>query len=67
MLLDDDEEEEDGLNGTTEPVDNSTTLADGIYVPEGFSFSGGTGKTKITCDQVRVSGGKSYATIAFSS
>ena len=67
MLLDDEEEEEDGLNGTTEPVDNSTTLADGIYVPEGFSFSGGTGKTKITCDQVRVSGGKSYATIAFSS
>ena len=67
MLLDDDEEEEDGLNGTTEPVDNSTTLADGAYVPEGFSFSGGTGKTKITCDQVRVSGGKSYATIAFSS
>ena len=60
-------EEEDALNGTTDPVDNSTTLADGTYAPEGFSFSGGTGKTTISCSEVIVSGGKSFATIAFSS
>ena len=56
-------------NGTTEPVDNSTALADGTYtITEGaFSVSGGTGKVTITCSEVTVAGGKSFATIAFSS
>ena len=60
-------DDEANLNGTTDPVDNSTSLADGKYVPEDFSFSGGTGKTTISCSEVTVSGGKSFATIAFSS
>ena len=65
MLLEGDDEE--GLNGTTTPVDSSTTLADGTYTPEDFSFSGGSGKTTISCTKLTVSGGKATATIAFSS
>ena len=57
----------EALNGTTEKVDASTTLADGEYTPESFSFSGGTGKTKITCEKVTVADGKAAATIVFSS
>ena len=57
----------EALNGTTEKVDASTTLADGEYTPESFSFSGGTGKTKITCEKVKVIDGKAAATIVFSS
>lgn len=53
--------------GTTSPVDNATTLADGEYVPESFEFSGGTGKTKITCGKLKVTSGKAYAVITFSS
>lgn len=51
------------------PVDNSTTIADGSYTIEAeqFSFSGGTGKVKITCGGVRIENGRSYALIQFSS
>lgn len=62
--------EEPAQSGTEQaPVDNSTTLADGNYVlGEGqFSYSGGTGKVKITCGGVRVAGGKAYGIIQFSS
>lgn len=53
--------------GFTETVNNSTTLADGEYVPESFSFSGGTGKTRLSCDKIVVKEGKAYGVIAFSS
>ena len=54
-------------NGTTSRVNTSTRLEDGTYKPDGFLWSGGTGKVSITCSQIRISGGQAYATIAFSS
>ena len=55
------------LDGKTSKVDNSTSLKDGTYTPDSFAFSGGSGKVKITCNKVRVSSGKAYATISFNS
>lgn len=40
---------------------------DGTYTPEEFSFKGGSGKTTITCPEVKVERGKIYATVVFSS
>ena len=54
-------------NGTTSAQDTSTTLADGTYTPDSFSFSGGTGKLQISCTKITVRGGKTYATLHFSS
>ena len=54
-------------NGSTSAVNSSTTLKDGEYKPDGFTFSGGTGKTRIVCDKVVVKGGKSFAVIHFES
>ncbi len=58
---------ESDLSGATAAVDNSTTLADGVYTPDSFSWSGGTGRLTISCTQVTVRGGKAYATLVFSS
>ena len=55
------------LTGSTSAVDSSTALADGVYTPDSFSFSGGTGKVTITCSKITVTGGNAYATIVFSS
>ncbi|MBQ4045333.1 MAG: hypothetical protein II627_02700, partial [Lachnospiraceae bacterium] len=49
------------------PIDNTTDLKDGTYKPEDFTFEGGTGKVQITCDTVRVIGGRALAVICFSS
>ena len=54
-------------SGSTGKVNNSTTLADGVYTPDRFSWSGGSGRVNITCNKVTVSGGQAYATIVFSS
>ena len=54
-------------NGTTSYVNTSTRLEDGIYKPDGFLWTGGTGKVNITCSQITISGGQAYATITFSS
>ena len=54
-------------NGSTGRVNTSTKLADGVYSPDGFLWSGGTGKVGITCSQIRISSGQAYATITFSS
>ncbi len=54
-------------SGSTSRVDNTTSLPDGTYKPEKFSFSGGTGRVRITCPAVTVRNGRSYATIVFSS
>ena len=62
-----DTQEEAASDGTTDIVDNSTTLPDGSYTPDSFSFSGGTGKVRITCLSVRVEDGRAYAEIKFSS
>lgn len=58
---------EKDLSGGTSRVDNSTGLADGVYTPDSFSWSGGSGRTSISCTKVTVSGGQAYATIVFSS
>ena len=42
-------------------------LADGVYTPDKFSWSGGTGKVSISCTKITVTGGQAYATIVFSS
>ena len=48
-------------------VDNTTSLPDGVYEPDGFTFSGGTGRVTISCPQVTVSDGRATALITFSS
>ena len=58
---------ESDLSGGTSKVDSATTLADGVYTPDGFSFSGGSGKVTISCSKITVTNGQAYATIAFSS
>ena len=58
---------ESDLSGGTTSVNSSTTLADGTYTPDSFSWSGGSGKVSITCNKVTVTNGQAYATIVFSS
>lgn len=55
------------LDSSTAAVDNTTSIADARYKPDSFTFSGGTGKVKLTCPQIEVRGGGAYATIVFSS
>ena len=55
------------LNGGTARVNSATTLADGVYTPDKFSWAGGTGKVSISCTKITVTGGQAYATIVFSS
>lgn len=54
-------------SGSTATVNSSTTLADGVYTPDRFSWSGGTGKVKITCNKVTITNGQAYATLVFDS
>ena len=58
---------ESDLNKSTARVNSTTGLKDGVYTPDSFSWSGGTGKVSITCIKVTVTGGQAYATITFSS
>ncbi|MCI8593457.1 MAG: hypothetical protein HFI88_14225 [Lachnospiraceae bacterium] len=57
-------------NSSTMPgaVDNSTTLADGIYGSGQFrfTFSGGSGRVVVGCKRVEVKSGRAYADITFS-
>jgi len=46
---------------------NKTDFPDGTYTPDKFSWSGGSGRVEISCSSVEVVGGRSYATIQFSS
>ncbi len=55
------------LTGGTARVDSSTTLKDGVYTPDQFSWSGGTGKVSISCNKITIKNGQAYATIVFSS
>ena len=70
----DDEDDDDDItqpgkdpSGSTSRINASTALADGVYTPDKFSFSGGTGRVTISCPKVTVQGGKAFATIVFSS
>ena len=56
---------EPDVSGSTSAVNSNTTLKDGEYKPDGFTFSGGSGRVKIVCDKVIVKGGKAYAVIRF--
>ena len=62
---DDESDHVTDTSGSTSRVDNSTTLKDGVYAPDDFSFSGGSGRTRIVCDKVTVKNGQAYATIRF--
>ena len=42
-------------------------LTDGVYTPDHFSWSGGSGRADITCSEITVSDGQAYATIVFGS
>ncbi|MGN8712723.1 hypothetical protein [Hornefia butyriciproducens] len=53
--------------GEASAIDNSTTLEDGIYTPDDVSFTGGSGRVKITVPTITVTNGKAYADILFSS
>ena len=61
----DESRHEEDTTGSTTVVDNSTTLKDGVYTPDNFSFSGGSGRARIICTKVTVKNGKAYATIQF--
>lgn len=58
---------ESDTSGSTSHVDSRTTLKDGVYTPDRFTWSGGTGKVQITCNKVTIQNGQAYATLVFSS
>lgn len=58
---------EEDMDGLTEPVDNSTGLEDGIYHPDDFGWSGGTGRVSLSCDEVEVKNGAAWAVISLDS
>lgn len=58
---------ESDLSGSTSAVDSSTGLPDGVYTPDSFSWSGGTGRVKISCNKITVKNGQAYATLVFDS
>ncbi|SFG75276.1 ABC transporter substrate-binding protein [Oribacterium sp. WCC10] len=48
-------------------VSDDTLIKDGDYKPAAFTWSGGSGKINISCDNVYISGGDAIATLTFSS
>ena len=60
-------EEDSTAEDTVETEADAASMADGAYKADDFSFSGGTGKTKITCEGITVKNGQIYAAIKFSS
>ena len=58
---------ETDTSGATGRVNSSTTLADGVYTPDRFTWSGGTGKVKIYCNKITIKNGQAYATLVFDS
>lgn len=63
----DGEEYADKTDGHTSAVNASTTLKDGEYTPDSFSWSGGTSRVSLSCPKITVRGGQAYATIVFTS
>ena len=58
----------DDSQKSTGAVNNRTALKDGVYTPDSFSWSGGSGRLAyIKCRKITVTGGKAYATIVFGS
>lgn len=54
-------------NGSTSAINSMTSLADGVYTPDRFGFSGGTGRVTLSCPKVTITNGQAFATIVFSS
>lgn len=55
-------------NAGTAAISSQTTLKDGVYTPDQFSWSGGSGRLAyIRCSKITVKNGKATATIVFSS
>ena len=65
--VDNESKYESDTSGSTSRVDSSTGLKDGVYTPDRFTWSGGTGKVKISCNKVTIKNGQAYATLVFSS
>lgn len=61
------DENEADSSGSTVQIDSSTVLKDGVYTPDRFTWSGGTGKVQISCSKITVTNGQAYATLVFSS
>ena len=58
----------DDSGKSTHAVDNRTSLKDGVYTPDRFNWSGGSGRLAfIRCDKITVRGGQAFATIVFGS
>lgn len=64
---DNESKHESDLSGGTGRVDSSTALKDGVYTPDKFAWSGGSGRVSISCSKVTIKGGKAYATLVFGS
>ncbi|MGN1192904.1 MAG: hypothetical protein ACI4S0_09530 [Dorea sp.] len=58
---------ESDVNGSTGRINSSTIMKDGVYTPDQFTWSGGTGRVSISCSKVTIKGGQAYATLVFSS
>lgn len=58
---------ESDTSGSIKAVNSKTKLKDGVYKPDKFSWSGGSGRVNITCDKVTIKNGQALATIVFSS
>ena len=59
---------QDDSSSSTSAVNSSTTLKDGVYTPDSFSWSGGSGRLAyIRCNKITVTNGQAYATIEFGS
>ena len=59
---------QDDSTRSTAAVNASTTLPDGVYTPDSFSWSGGSGRLAyIRCNKITVTNGQAYATIEFGS
>lgn len=56
-----------GTEAVETGLGEKTEFADGTYVPDDFSFSGGTGKVTITCPSIVIENGVVYGNILFSS
>lgn len=54
-----------GTETTETGIGEKTEYADGTYVPDDFSFSGGTGKVTITCPSIVIENGVVYGNIFF--
>lgn len=58
----------DDSSKSTSSVNSNTGLKDGVYTPDAFSWSGGSGRLAyIRCNKITVKGGQAYATIEFGS